>query len=131
MKHGSATSKQKNKSTRTTDGVTSCEFHLVEEIHSCHFFMGVAWVYSCGRHAYKNRNQFESMRGQINKASCTFSLVRTPGRWLKFCVPTWQFPSARQSAKYRSHHKIGLDCVATPKFTVIICHFRTTIFLAN
>lgn len=119
----------KNKS--TTDGVASCEFHLEEEVHSCHFFMRVAWVYSFGHHAYKNRSQFKSMRGEINKASFTFSLVRTLGRWLKFCVPAWQFPSARQSAKYRSRHKIGLDCVATPNFTVIICQLQTTIFLAN
>jgi hypothetical protein len=65
----------KNESTRTTDGVASCEFLLEEEIHSCHFFMGVAWVYSCGHRAYKNKNQLKRMRGEINKTSCTFSLV--------------------------------------------------------
>ena len=75
----------KNKSTRTTDGVASCEFHLEEEIHSCPFFVAVAWVYSCGHRAYKNHNQFKLMHGAINEASCTFSLVRTLEMWLKFC----------------------------------------------
>jgi hypothetical protein len=75
----------KNRSTRTTDGVASCEFYSEEEIHSCHFFMGVAWVHSCGHHAYKNHSQFKRMGGEINKASCTILLVRTLRRWLKFC----------------------------------------------